>query len=91
MDAAAVALVYDILVTPHPAPGQSKHEVHELKGSAIAIHKIFEGKLAQSDLVVCVFSSSPPSPQAHLFPERAATLPSSNPKLPMILSWRTAS
>lgn len=59
MDAAAVALVYDILATPHPVPGQSKHDVHPLRVSAIGIHKVFEGKLAQTDLVVCV-SICPP-------------------------------
>ncbi|GAA6027737.1 hypothetical protein JCM8097_008008 [Rhodosporidiobolus ruineniae] len=52
MHAAAVAIVYEILAKPHPAPGESKHDVHELRGSAIGVHKIYEGRLAQTDLVV---------------------------------------
>ncbi|GAA5885831.1 hypothetical protein JCM6882_007577 [Rhodosporidiobolus microsporus] len=52
MHAAAVGLQYDIVATPFPAPGQSKHDVHELRGSAMGVHKIYEGRLAQTDLVV---------------------------------------
>ncbi|GAA5849783.1 hypothetical protein JCM8547_000562 [Rhodosporidiobolus lusitaniae] len=52
MEAAAVALTYDIICRPHPSPGESKHDVHELRGSAVGVHKIYEGRLAQTDLVV---------------------------------------
>ncbi|GAA6024244.1 hypothetical protein JCM10207_006970 [Rhodosporidiobolus poonsookiae] len=52
MHAAAVAITYDIIAVPHPAPGQSKHDVHEKRGSAVGVHKIYEGRLAQTDLVV---------------------------------------
>ncbi|GAA5968853.1 hypothetical protein JCM11641_000757 [Rhodosporidiobolus odoratus] len=52
MQAAAVAITYDIIAHPFPAPGEHKHDVHEIRGSAVGVHKIFEGKMAQTDLVV---------------------------------------
>ncbi|BGP15738.1 hypothetical protein JCM10213_007967 [Rhodosporidiobolus nylandii] len=52
MHAAAVAITYDIIALPFPSPGQGKHEVHEKRGSAVGVHKIYEGRLAQTDLVV---------------------------------------
>jgi hypothetical protein len=74
MEAAAVALVYDLVATPFPPPGQSKHDVHELRGSAINICKIFEGKIAQNDLVVFVgFFRFSPSSRLTLRPQRSDT------------------
>jgi len=54
MHAAAVALVYDITAKEaHPASG-SKHDHEEKHCSSIAVMKVYEGKIAQTDLVVCV-------------------------------------
>ncbi|GAA5830871.1 hypothetical protein JCM11251_001104 [Rhodosporidiobolus azoricus] len=50
--AAAVGIQYDIIAQPFPSAGQSKHDVHELRGAAMGVHKIYEGRLAQTDLVV---------------------------------------
>ncbi|TNY21943.1 Serine/arginine repetitive matrix protein 2 [Rhodotorula diobovata] len=52
MHAAAVALVYDITAKEaHPASG-SKHDHEEKHCSSIAVMKVYEGKIAQTDLVV---------------------------------------
>jgi hypothetical protein len=53
MQAAAVGLAYDIIGIPIDPKGKYKHEVeHERRGSAMCVAKIFEGKMAQADIVL---------------------------------------
>lgn len=55
MRQAAVALSYDIFVIPKPTSGRAHHKSHEIeehKTSAAVVAKIFEGKLAQEDVVI---------------------------------------
>ncbi|KAK4696715.1 hypothetical protein P7C70_g8327, partial [Phenoliferia sp. Uapishka_3] len=49
LERAAVALVYDIIAVPITA---HKHEAEERRVNCIGVVKIFDGKLAQSDIVV---------------------------------------
>ncbi|GAA6001075.1 uncharacterized protein JCM10292_006362 [Rhodotorula paludigena] len=50
MHAAAVGLVYDITGRPKAAVGH--HDVEERRASSICVMKIYEGKIAQTDMVV---------------------------------------
>lgn len=54
MHAAAIGLLYDITARPHydPAIHSSKHEIEEKKCASMCVMKIYEGRIAQSDLVV---------------------------------------
>lgn len=52
MHAAAVGLVYDI--TGRPKAPAGRHDVEERRASSICVMKIYEGKIAQTDMVVCV-------------------------------------
>ncbi|GAA5895100.1 hypothetical protein JCM8208_000113 [Rhodotorula glutinis] len=53
MHAAAVALVYDVVAKEaHPSGSKGKHDHEEIHCSSIAVIKVFEGKIAQTDLVV---------------------------------------
>lgn len=53
MEAAAVGLQYTIIGIPINPKGKYKHEVeHERRGSAMCVAKIFEGKMAQADIVL---------------------------------------
>ncbi|KAL8283822.1 hypothetical protein RQP46_005254 [Phenoliferia psychrophenolica] len=48
MDQAAVALIYDIVVIPIDS---DKHDDEERRVNCVHVAKIFDGKLAQSDVV----------------------------------------
>ncbi|GJN88980.1 hypothetical protein Rhopal_001951-T1 [Rhodotorula paludigena] len=50
MHAAAVGLVYDI--TGRPKAPSGHHDVEERRASSICVMKIYEGKIAQTDMVV---------------------------------------
>ncbi|GAA5924814.1 hypothetical protein JCM3775_005477 [Rhodotorula graminis] len=53
MHAAAVALVYDVVAKEaHPPGSKGKHDHEEIHCSAIAVCKVYEGKIAQTDLVI---------------------------------------
>jgi len=55
MHAAAVALVYDVIAKEaHPSGAKGKHDHDEIRASSIAVVKVYEGKIAQTDLVMCV-------------------------------------
>ncbi|GAA5837966.1 hypothetical protein JCM9279_004087 [Rhodotorula babjevae] len=53
MHAAAVALVYDVVAKEaHPSGSKGKHDHDEIHASSIAVVKVYEGKIAQTDLVI---------------------------------------
>ncbi|ORY88085.1 hypothetical protein BCR35DRAFT_277127 [Leucosporidium creatinivorum] len=53
MEAAAVGLQYDIIGIPINPKGKYKNEAeHERRGSAMCVAKIFEGRMAQADIVL---------------------------------------
>ncbi|GAA6062200.1 hypothetical protein JCM10212_006481 [Sporobolomyces blumeae] len=54
MQAAAVGLTYDIIATPHHhhEKGEHRRDVEEKRSQVMAVVKIFEGRLAQTDIVL---------------------------------------
>ncbi|BGO99360.1 Serine/arginine repetitive matrix protein 2 [Rhodotorula toruloides ATCC 204091] len=54
MHAAAIGLVYDITARPHydSTVHSNKHETEDKKCASVCVMKIYEGRIAQSDLVV---------------------------------------
>ncbi|GAA5964113.1 hypothetical protein JCM21900_004511 [Sporobolomyces salmonicolor] len=54
LDAAAVGLTYDVIATPHHdhSRGEHRRDVEEKRTQVMGIVKIFEGRLAQTDVVL---------------------------------------
>ncbi|GAA5882688.1 hypothetical protein JCM16303_006544 [Sporobolomyces ruberrimus] len=54
LQVAAVGLTYEIIAVPHHhhSKGEHRADVHERRAQVMAIVKIFEGKLAQTDIVL---------------------------------------
>ncbi|GAA5837880.1 hypothetical protein JCM5353_006452 [Sporobolomyces roseus] len=54
MQAAAVGLTYDVIATPlhHHHKGEHRRDIEEKRSQVMAIVKIFEGRLAQTDIVL---------------------------------------
>ncbi|GAA5941734.1 uncharacterized protein JCM15063_002656 [Sporobolomyces koalae] len=69
MQVAAIGITYDVFIVPHHhhEKGEHRRDIEERKSHVMAVVKIFEGRLAQSDIVL----DTTPFQDAHMGPQLA--------------------